>query len=263
MPQLDIHHVSTFYQRIGHSKKTLLLLHGWRNDWQSWASLIPLLSQEYSLLIPDLPGFGQSGTPKSGWATNDYRQWLRAFLESQNITQLEGVIGHSYGAKLAGFTWLTSHATSFPKLKSGLFLIGASGIPAHLSFPKRVLQTSLSFVPGTVKRQVLSGLRTKLYSWLDADADYFHASPFQETTLQRILSEDIRKAVLHPVTTRLHLCWGEHDNASPLWMAYHWQKLSDHSDVFVVPNTGHFPHHENPALITPWLKTWLNEKESV
>lgn len=256
MPHKDINHCQTFYQYIGKSSKTILLLHGWRNNWQTWGNLIPWLSRQYAVLAPDLPGFGQSESPAQGWTTNDYLQWLQAFLAELEITELEAVIGHSYGGKLAGFGWL-GQSLPLPPVRKGLFLIDPSGIPNSLSWPQRVVRTGLQVLPRGVKRGALGRLRARYYRLFDPDADYLQATPFQEATLRSILREDVRSAVSQPVHVPLHLCWGEKDTAMPAWMAYEWQALSHHSDVFVVPEAGHFPHHDAPELSRIWLETWL------
>ncbi len=254
MPVITAHHCLTKYQQIGSAKKTILLLHGWRNDWQSWSFLVPHLSGDFSVLIPDLPGFGQSESPQKGWTTKDYILWLEEFLETVGITQLEAVIGHSYGAKVAAYGWLThSH---LPPIVHGLFLVGPSGIPNRLPFFKKILKTGLSLIPKSIKRGILGKWRTGFYSLIDNDADYLHSTAFQEQTLQHILSEDIRKLIKKPSSVPLHLFWGENDTASPLWMAYEWLKTSTPSEVFVVPQGTHFAHQEFSDLFRLWLLAW-------
>jgi len=260
MPQKEVKNCQTFYQHIGKSSKTILLLHGWRNDWQAWSSLVPVLSGEYSLIIPDLPGFGRSGSPTKGWSTEEYVDWLIAFLRQLEVTELEAVIGHSYGGKLASFGWLSA-ATQLPLVRQGLFLISPSGVPNSLPLTSRLLKQGLGLVPKSLKRGILVPWRQKLYQRIDPDADYLRATPFQEDTLNLILKEDIRQLVTKPSAMPLRLCWGDSDQALPADSAYEWLKLSRHSHVFIVPGAGHFPHHEQPELFNAWLNTWLNQAE--
>lgn len=260
MPKKQVAGVETYYQQIGNGP-VILLLHGWRNSWQSWSNLIPFLSEKYQLVVVDLPGFGKSANPKHGWGTPQFKNWLQALIAELQIAKLEAVIGHSYGGKVAAWSWLVQPNLNIKPAK-GLFLIGPSGIPPRLSISKKMLKNFLPFFPSFVKRQVFGFLRPWLYNRLETNADYLQATTFQQQTLAQILDEDIRHSqnkFSQNTNTNLpiHLCFGEQDEASPLWMAYEWLQLSNQSEIFVVEQAGHFPHHSHPQLIQSWLETYL------
>ena len=44
----------------------LVLFHGGAGSWRHWAHNIDVLSREYRLLVPDLPGLGESAFPPVG-----------------------------------------------------------------------------------------------------------------------------------------------------------------------------------------------------
>ncbi|STX28926.1 biotin operon repressor and biotin [Legionella beliardensis] len=46
--------------QIGKGNRPLVLLHGWGFNQKIWQSLIPLLTNNFTLYLVDLPGFGQS-----------------------------------------------------------------------------------------------------------------------------------------------------------------------------------------------------------
>lgn len=61
---VDVDGLSIFYREAGdHAKPTLLLLHGFPTSSHMFRDLIPLLSDRFHLIAPDLPGFGQSALP--------------------------------------------------------------------------------------------------------------------------------------------------------------------------------------------------------
>src|SRR5207249_8442783 len=41
----------------------LVLLHGARGSWTHWLRNIPALAERFSVIVPDMPGFGDSGAP--------------------------------------------------------------------------------------------------------------------------------------------------------------------------------------------------------
>lgn len=61
---VDVDGLSIFYREAGdRAKPTLLLLHGFPTSSHMFRDLIPLLSDRFHLIAPDLPGFGQSALP--------------------------------------------------------------------------------------------------------------------------------------------------------------------------------------------------------
>jgi len=56
--------VKVFYREAGDRKApTLLLLHGFPTSSHMFRDLIPILSDRYHIVAPDLPGFGFSDAP--------------------------------------------------------------------------------------------------------------------------------------------------------------------------------------------------------
>jgi pimeloyl-ACP methyl ester carboxylesterase len=86
-----------FVQRLG-AGRPLLLLHGIGGSWRSWTPLSRRLAADRLLVIPDLPGFGDSppeGLPSFQALANTLEAWLAR-------EGLEGVeaVGHSLGGQL-------------------------------------------------------------------------------------------------------------------------------------------------------------------
>lgn len=260
MPFAETGHLKTFYQDIGKSDQVLLLLHGWGNSWESWAPLIPVLSVQYRLIIPDLPGFGKSDSPHGGWNMAQYSRWLDSFLDEvlPKKPPIVGVLGHSFGGKLAAFAWAAYAPTlKLPEISTGIFLIDPSGIT-----PKKPLLTTLSTqiiqrIPRSVKQNSLAQLRQWWYLSVLKEEDYYSATPFQAETLRKILHQDIRHSISQPSEIPFHILWGEKDEAVEAWMAYQYRPLSQNADVYIVPDAEHFPHHTHTELTQKWLETWL------
>jgi magnesium chelatase accessory protein len=80
---------------------TLLLLHGAGGATHSWRGLAPLLSPEFRLILPDLPGQGFTRMgDRSRCGLDAMAADLAALLADQGWRP-EAVIGHSAGAALA------------------------------------------------------------------------------------------------------------------------------------------------------------------
>ncbi|MDR3442306.1 MAG: alpha/beta fold hydrolase [Legionella sp.] len=74
----------------------LVFFHGWGFDSQIWASIIPLLTTNYQLIMVDLPGFGQS--PMMGWES--FKEELLAQLPEQ-FSLVGWSMGGLYATRLA------------------------------------------------------------------------------------------------------------------------------------------------------------------
>ena len=60
----DVDGFKVFYREAGdRSKPTLLLLHGFPTSSHMFRDLIPLLTDRFHVVAPDLPGFGLSALP--------------------------------------------------------------------------------------------------------------------------------------------------------------------------------------------------------
>lgn len=64
---LNVRGINVFYREAGRpNSPTLLLLHGFPSSSHMFRDLIPLLAEQYHLVAPDFPGFGQSDMPARG-----------------------------------------------------------------------------------------------------------------------------------------------------------------------------------------------------
>lgn len=62
--KVDVDGVNVFYREAGpKDAPVILLLHGFPSSGHMFRDLIPLLADQYRVIAPDLPGFGQSDMP--------------------------------------------------------------------------------------------------------------------------------------------------------------------------------------------------------
>jgi pimeloyl-ACP methyl ester carboxylesterase len=77
----------------------LLLLHGWPNHWYYWRELVPALSGQFRLVMPDLRGFGWSDAPGKGYDAETFAADIVALLDALDLDRVK-LVGHDWG----GFT---------------------------------------------------------------------------------------------------------------------------------------------------------------
>lgn len=86
----------------GGDGQPLLLLHGFPQTRALWAEIAPILAQSYTIICPDLRGYGDSGKPQ---AVSDYT--FRKMAQDQIALMAHlgyarfAVVGHDRGARVA------------------------------------------------------------------------------------------------------------------------------------------------------------------
>ncbi len=97
----------------------LLLLHGYPQMHVMWHKIAPRLAQDFTVVVPDLRGYGDSGKPADG--TNHFGYCKRATAQDQvEVMQQLGftqfaVVGHDRGGRVAHRLTL-DHAERVTKL---------------------------------------------------------------------------------------------------------------------------------------------------
>jgi pimeloyl-ACP methyl ester carboxylesterase len=101
------------------SGPAIVLIHGFPENADLWKEIWPALSQRFTVIVPDLPGVGDS-TFVPGMSMEDMAESVRTCLDAENIQQAV-VVGHSMG----GYTALAM-ADLYPGLIKGLSLVHSS-----------------------------------------------------------------------------------------------------------------------------------------
>lgn len=90
------------YPSIGDSNKTLVMIHGYRGNHRGLQAIAAGLTK-YRVIIPDLPGFGESEPLKTTHSIQAYSDWLHKFLGVLQLTDKAHLMGHSFGSLVVGF----------------------------------------------------------------------------------------------------------------------------------------------------------------
>src|SRR5215212_4961379 len=74
----------------------VLMLHGWPQHWYMWRHQIPVLSERFRVIVPDMRGFGWSEAPPRGY---DKRELAEDFISLMDELDLDRVcvMGHDWG----------------------------------------------------------------------------------------------------------------------------------------------------------------------
>jgi haloacetate dehalogenase len=78
----------------------VILLHGFPEFWYAWRHQIPVLAQSYTVIAPDLRGYGYTEKPNTGYDKRTMAADIRALMAALGHDRA-AVIGHDRGARVA------------------------------------------------------------------------------------------------------------------------------------------------------------------
>jgi pimeloyl-ACP methyl ester carboxylesterase len=247
----------------------LLLLHGWPEFWLAWEPVMQRLAHRYTLIAPDLRGFGDSDKPAGPFGPHDHTADMLALLDALDIERV-GVVGHDVGG--AAMQPLARKAAN---RLAGLFFFDFvyPGIGPRMGLPDRLNEIWYQSFNQTDMAHVLVGATREtcrayvghfLRHWayrkeahdgvLEAYVDNFLKpgnlkggfTHYTASHAGRIAMMKGEAPDLPPIATPTCVRWAEYDPLFP----YAWTDRLGETfvdlDLALFPAVGHFPHRENP-----------------
>jgi pimeloyl-ACP methyl ester carboxylesterase len=254
--------------RTGHGKP-LLLLHGWPEFWLSWEPVMSQLAGRFSLIAPDLRGFGASDKPDGPYGPDQHTADMLALMDALGIARF-GVVGHDVGGAV-----MQPLARTAPERIAGLFFFDFvyPGIGPRMGAPDRLnliwyqsfhqMEMAPALV-GATRDTCRAYIRHFLTSWshrkdafddvLDPFVDNFLApgnlaggfAHYRASHAGRIkmMQGDARK--LAPIAVPTCVRWAEHDPLFPYAWTDRLHETFSNLDLAMFKGVGHFPHREDP-----------------
>jgi pimeloyl-ACP methyl ester carboxylesterase len=249
--------------------RPLLLLHGWPEYWLTWEPVMARLADRFSLIAPDLRGFGDSAKPTGRFGPADHAADLLALLDALGIARA-GVVGHDVGGAV-----MQPLARQAPERLAGLFFFDFvyPGIGPRMAAPDRLNEiwyqsfNQMEMAPllvGATRASCRAYIGHFLRHWahrkaafddvLEAFTDNFMKpgnlaggfAHYRAAHDGRIAMMKGAAPVLPPIAVPSCVRWAEHDPLFP----FEWTDRLGESfaalDLALFPGVGHFPHREDP-----------------
>jgi pimeloyl-ACP methyl ester carboxylesterase len=265
--RVDVAGVSTSVLEGGDGPPVILLHGGIETGGVYWAPVISRLAETHRLVVPDLPGLGES-EPLAN-IDSAFSDWLTALVRL-TAHEKPSLIAHSLlGSMAARFA-----ATDGDLLRT-LVLYGAPGV-GHYRLPLGLLVTAIRFDLHPSERNsarfadwaFLDSGRTRRRDpmWYDAFMTYGlsrAAVPHVKRTMRQLIkagAKQISDAELQGIDVPTTLLWGRRDRMGPLRIGelasskFGWP-------LRVIEDAGHVPHIEQPAAFLLGLRTALDQPE--
>ena len=305
--QVQINGLNINYKTIGDGKIPIVLLHGWGMTSDKYLELIRWLHSpeglwspsascrknaerlhspvetmeptfQFSIIIPDLPGFGKSDEPKENWNLDDYVEFVDKFIETvtrgqkgfeliKNILEKMPVgsivpkgcgtrvqkgstalrrlwsqqvilIGHSFGGMIA-----IKYAGKYSEKIDKLILTGAAGIKHKLTTKQKILFILAKTGKTIFSLPIVNNFQKPVYKVFSKIAqgrkkDYYKASPRMKEVMKNILDEDIIN-YLDKIKTPTLLVWGREDMTTPLADGEIMKSKIPNSELKIIDDANH------------------------
>jgi pimeloyl-ACP methyl ester carboxylesterase len=82
---------------IGGKGDPVLLWHGFLETWYCWRKVMPALAERYTVIVPDMRGYGDSSKPEQGYDAQTLAEDFRQLVHQLGFKQIH-LVAHDMGA---------------------------------------------------------------------------------------------------------------------------------------------------------------------
>jgi pimeloyl-ACP methyl ester carboxylesterase len=277
--EAELRHVSIHGHDIAYRMEgtgpALLLLHGIAGSSRTWRDVMPLLTDRFTVIAPDLMGHGGSEKPVGDYSLGAFASGVRDLLEVLDVDRAT-VVGQSFGGGVA-----MQLAYQHPEVCDRLVLVASGGLGREVNWMLRAMALPGSeylmpvIFPGFVRdwgdsllrvitdRGVRLGRISEMWSAYASLAEAENRGAFARTL----------RSVIDPggqtvsAMDRLYLAssmptliiWGDRDDIIPVSHAYAASEAIPGCRLVIIEGVGHFPQVEAPgqfvAALTDFVET--------
>lgn len=252
----------------GGTGDAVVLLHGIYAEKDHWNEMAGSLTNDHRVLVPDLPGFGESEMPNGGsYSYDEQVERLHNFVATLGLRRYH-LVGNSMGGAIVG-----AMAARWPEeILSLSFVGGAPRVPGA--------------APSDMERIIASGAMAPMV--VNSKAEYFarfdilfHSMPFIPGPILNIwAARDAADPIknwriwdevgnehaadfpnsIAKITAPTFILWGEKDRVFDVTGAKALGRQISGSEVYVLPNCGHLPMLECPDEAAKQLGAFIRAR---
>jgi 3-oxoadipate enol-lactonase len=254
MEKVSVNGAQIAYTRKG-SRKHLVLVHGYPLDHTIWDEVVPMLANDFDVILPDLRGFGESDVIEEPYKITDMAADIAGLLDQIGIEKT-AIAGHSMGGYIS-----LAFARAYPDRVLGLGLV-ASQAPAdpperaqgRYEAAAEILKTGVEPVAESMPAKLTPDERVQAFvrSLIAAQPPAALAGALKAMA-ERDDSTSILSGFMFPVV----LVHGAADELIPVQRAHEIKAAIPHATLMELSGVGHMPMMENPEAIVTALKKLL------
>lgn len=246
-------------------KPTIMLVHGLAGSRDNWNRVARYLTPYYHVIIPDLPGQGDSKVPNDfDYSLPNLTEKLRRFAEAIKVDNGLNVAGHSMGGSIS-----LLYAAQYPVDTKSLFLIDSVGVFKSANTPylkdPTTLRNMIVSKPGDFDR--LMKIATSLPPFIpkelkDAQEKLMISQSVNTTKLveqlivmSKLFTPDSFAIAARSIDQPVLIAWGDKDQIINVEAAAELKGLLKNAqEPIILKGVGHLPILEQEQLLVkPYL----------
>ena len=237
-------HTTHFWK--GGAGPGLLLLHAaWGDAEMSWNRTWDKFSGSYTVVAPDLPGFGRS-SPLHKPSLSEMAKRLKELIDALHLDQVIAV-GNSLSAAVA-----IQFVNDYPNAVSRLVLVNGGYMPLIPGPVRKIIALPIvNRVFRRLIRHLTFSLQTLKRSFADSSqlpAGFFnriqkHAPAYSRISFDIVMN--MSESLAKPSVPTL-LVWGAQDGLATMKQARALQKWIPEARLITIEGAGHMPQVERP-----------------
>jgi triacylglycerol lipase len=246
-------------------KPTLMLVHGLAGSRDNWNRVARYLTPYYHVIIPDLPGQGDSKVPNDfDYSLPNLTEKLRRFAEAIKVENGLNVAGHSMGGSIS-----LLYAAQYPVDTKSLFLIDSAGVFKSANTPylkdPTTLRNMIVSKPGDFDRlmKIATSLPPFIPKELKDSQEKLMISQSANTTklveqlivMSKLFTPDSFAIAARSIDQPVLIAWGDKDQIIYVEAAAELKGLLKNAqEPVILKGVGHLPLLEQEQLlIKPYL----------
>ena len=241
---------SEIHYQVAGNGKPVMLLHGFAEDGRIWKQMAARLAETYTVIVPDIPGSGQSGMLADEHAGMDgYAEAINAVLLAEKIEKVV-IIGHSMGGYIA-----LAFAEKYPEKLNALGLFHSSAY-ADDAAKVETRQKAIEFIKQNGAAAFLKTSIPGLFADTEKSKQHIdillgQGKTFTDAALMQyyesMIARPDRTAVLKQLDKPIFFLMGEHDKAVPFQHSLEQSHIPSLAHIHILRNSAHMGMLEESA----------------
>jgi pimeloyl-ACP methyl ester carboxylesterase len=242
--------------RRGGTGVPLLVIHG-ELGVPGWLEAYQQLAQSFDVIVPSLPGYGQSTRPDWIMGARDLAAWVTWFARDLDIRTPVNLIGCSLGG------WVAAEiATVAPQFIDKMVLVAPMGVkPEKGEIFDYFLESGKTGPRHAFHRPEQSPEFMRYYGkeWTADEADLVeqHREMTCRVAWKPYMHSLTLPHLLPGVRARTLILWGKEDAITPLNSGELYARAIPRARLVTIDNCGHMPEMERPAEFVALVRDFL------